>query len=322
MSTRTAIRWLVVAGLVAALCWMAVAPPWRSEASYRAEFAHASGVRVGEEVRVAGIPVGEVTSVSLDRDQVVIDFTAADVEVTQDSHVAVKLASTLGQHYLELRPGTGEPLRSGEKLPMSNTESPFTLDAFFPAATRSLEELDLAAMAEAVDTLASNLDGAPEVTGAALEGITRLSTLVATRDEQIGRLLAGTRTVTDVVRSQQGNLTRLVDDADLVLAMIADRREQIRLLLRDTRAMVLAVGAIVDDNQAKVGPMLADLETVLTTLTRNARHLDRTVRMMGPVSRYYANASGNGPWVDVYSPTFIFPDTISCPVIATAECLR
>ena len=42
--------------------------------SYSAEFSEAAGLKPGNEVRIAGVKVGKVTSVDLDGDRVLVDF--------------------------------------------------------------------------------------------------------------------------------------------------------------------------------------------------------------------------------------------------------
>lgn len=324
MSARTARRvpWQPVVGILAIALLVLSLRGLTGDPTYTAVFAHASGVRVGEEVRVAGIAVGEVTSVQLDRKQVVVEFTAGDgAELTEDSRAAVKLASTLGTHYLEVRPGSGRPLEDGGRIPLASTESALTLDEFWVEGTRTVEELDLDALADAVDVMAEELNGDPDVTAAALDGVAQVSAMVTRRDQQVGRLLQSTRAVTETVVDQQDELLTLLDDADLVLQMVTERRRQIEALLANTQRMVTTVSALVDDNQSALRPMLADLNRVMSVLEDNADELDRTLELVGPQMRYFANASGNGPWVDVYSPNFIFPSTLMCPLTATMECL-
>ena len=288
---------------------------------YQAWFAHASGLRTGDEVRVAGIGVGTVEDIHLDGPKAVVEFTVGhDVRITTQSRAAVKLASLLGQHYLEVVPGAGAPLDGGGTIPLARTASAYTLDRFWLDGNRSLEDLDLDELSRAVDVLGAGLDGSPRATGAALQGITDLSTLVATRDQQIGRLLHSTRQVTGVVHDQQHDLLRLVGDATLVTQMVYERRTAIRRLLRDTRTLVAEVSGLVADNQVQLRPMLRRLHSLLGVLTRNSRELDHTLKTVGPQERYFANATGNGPWVDVYAPDFVVPDNVWCPLLTPRKC--
>ena len=91
---------------------------------------------------------------------------------------------------------------------------------------------------------------------------------------------------------------RLLGDSDKVAAMINQRRETIRLLLRSTRSMVHEVTLLVRDNSKQLRPTLIQLKTLMGTLVKNKDYLDRTLKAVTAQSRYFANATGNGPFVD------------------------
>lgn len=286
---------------------------------YDVRLAHASGLRAGDEVRIAGIGVGKVESVRLAGTFAVATITTERaVRLTEDTRAAVKLSSLLGQRYLEVRPGDGPDLEG--PLPLANTEPAYTLDHLFVDGQDELAALDLEALGEAIDVLGKDLAGPSKEAGAALAGVTSLSRLVSSREEQLTRLLSSTRDVTDIIHSQQDDLLTLTEDADLVLAMVYQRREVIRRLLADTRVLVTEVSRLVERNKRHLRPMLSRMRTLLEVLERNKRELDESIELAAPMQRYYANASGDGPWVNVYAPFFLLPDNLVCPLLTPEEC--
>ncbi len=312
--------WLHV-GLVAALVAVAAWRLFPGEHPYTADFANASGISTGDDVRVAGIDVGKVTGVSLDHGVVHIDFVAdKDVRVTDQSRAEVKLATILGQHYLDLVPGGGAALDPGATIPLERTASAYTIDKFQVGADDALQGLDPGALSGAVDALTRNLNGDPEANREALQGIAAVSRTVATREQELRRLISSTRTVTDVVHGQQGNLLRLLGDTDKVAAMINQRRRTIELLLRSTRSMVHEVTLLVRDNSAQLRPTLVQLKTLVGTLVQNKAHLDQSLRAVTAQSRYFANSTGNGPWVEVFAPDFLITDNIVCALTSPQDC--
>ncbi len=70
-------------------------------------------------MRVAGIPVGNVTSVKLDHDRARIDISMnPDVKLYQDAGVSKVASSLLGEYYLALTPGTEgrTELKDGDRI--------------------------------------------------------------------------------------------------------------------------------------------------------------------------------------------------------------
>src|SRR4029077_13156821 len=123
-------------------------------------------------------------------------------------------------------------------------------------ANDAVQGLDDKALSDAVNTLSHTLDGDPAANRAALQGISRVSQTIASRDDELRRLISSTRTVTDVVHGQQGTLMRLRDDSDKVAQMFVDRRQTIEVLLRSTRSMVHEVTLLVRANQKQLRPTL------------------------------------------------------------------
>ena len=250
-----------------------------------------------------------------------VEFTAEKgVAVAKTARAEIKLATILGQHYLDLVPGHGDRLDGGGTIPLARTKSAYTIDKFQVDANDAVQGLDEKALATAVDTLTHNLDGDPDANREALKGIAQISETVASRDDELRRLIGSTRTVTDVVHGQQGNLMRLLGDSDKVAEMINQRRETIELLLRSTRSMVHEVTLLVRANQKQLRPTLMQLKTLMGTLVENNDNLDHTLKAVTAQSRYFANATGNGPWIEVFAPDFLITDNIVCALTSPTEC--
>ena len=57
---------------------------------------------------------------------------------------------------------------------------------------------------------------------------------------------------------------------------------------------------LVRDNRATIGPALQNLANVLATLRANQANLDRSIQLLAPFVRVFANTTGNGRWFDTY----------------------
>lgn len=289
---------------------------------YHAQMAHAGGLRAGDKVRVAGLDVGTVDAVQAERDTVHVDFSVSgDAELTRDTTVQVKLASLLGERYLALEPGDGATLEEGDTIAKEHARNSFTMEEFWLEATPKLEALDVDRVESAIDVLGSELATAPKDVRSALRGMTGLSRIVTKRDAQMERLLASTEQITSTVIDQQDELDELMSNSGKVLNMVHRRREVLRTLLRDSRTLAAEVTSLARSTQKDLDPMLAELETVVGTLQTHKADLDEILRKAGPTMRLYTNASGDGPWLGVNAPYFVFPDDLYCTLgVPALEC--
>src|ERR671926_222429 len=92
--------------------------------TYSAAFSEAGGLKPGEEVRIAGVKVGKVTSVDLDGDHVKVKFTSS-AHFGTDTRVQIKIKTILGSHFLALDPKGPGRQPTGKEIPLSRTSAPY-----------------------------------------------------------------------------------------------------------------------------------------------------------------------------------------------------
>ena len=109
---------------------------------YTAHLSNSGGVRVGDQVRIAGIPVGKVTSVRLDGAVVEMKFDVErSVVVGSESTLDIKLLTPLGGHYVALDPKGGLPL-GRNVIPPQRVTLPFEVNDIIQAATPLIKEVN------------------------------------------------------------------------------------------------------------------------------------------------------------------------------------
>lgn len=286
--------------------------------SYHARLRHAAGIEAGDDVRMAGLKVGKVVAVEADRDQVDVAFVLSeapeDLGLTGDSTVEVKLLSILGQRFLSLTPGSGEVLADGATIAVDQALDSYTIERFWLETTPQVEALDLDRIQEAVDVLATDLSVSPTALRDAVDGIAGVSSIVKDREEQLDHLLSSTRAVTSLVLDQTDELDRVMANGTAVLVMVQQRKETLRVLLRDAHRFVTGLTALVRESAPQLAPALRELRTVLGVLRKHRAQLDRTLELAGPTMRVFTNATGDGPWLGVNAPWAIFPDDLVCSI--------
>ncbi len=279
--------------------------------TYTAYLAQTAGLRAGEDVKVHGVPVGKVTGISLNGSQVKVEFTVKDdVELGNRTTAAVQVATLLGTHVLAIDPaGTGS-IRS---IPLDRTSVPFNLQDVLEKGTANLEKLDAALLARALNETSKTLDASSENLGPALVGVARLSEAITRRSDQTGQLLTAARGVTEQLAASSGDIVVLMEQANLVLGEITSRRAAIRTLLVETTTLSRNLADIIEQTEKDTAPALRQLNRVVKTLRDQDAVLKKTLEQMAPTLRYFANATGNGPWADLYlqSPGFP-PDDLRC----------
>ncbi|WP_367134797.1 MCE family protein [Saccharothrix sp. HUAS TT1] len=268
--------------------------------AYSAEFTEAAGLVPANEVRVAGVKVGKVTDVELDGDKVRVSFRVKDAWIGDRTTAVIRIKTLLGQKFLALDPQGSRPLDPGEPIPRERTLSPYDVQEAFNGLATTVEEIDTDQLATSFQVLSETFQGSAESVRGALDGLSALSRTISSRDEQLARLLANTNQVTKTLADRNEQFEKLLADGNLLLEELRVRRDAIGALLRGTRLLSAELSGLVADNSAQLRPALEQLDRVTTVLQRNQDSLDRSLALMGPFFRVFANTLGNGRWFDVY----------------------
>jgi phospholipid/cholesterol/gamma-HCH transport system substrate-binding protein len=303
-----------IAGLVAIAVLLVLAfnasslPLIGGGTTYSAAFSEAGGIKEGDDVRIAGVKVGKVTGVDLEDQHVRVDF-----EITEDAgfgpltSASIRMKTILGQKYVSLAPAGAGQLEAEAQIPLDRTTSSYDIINAFQDLTTTTERIDTNALAESLDVIATEFKDTPESVRASLEGLSRLSRTVASRDEQLSSLLARASSVTGLVASRGDQLELLIQDADLLMVELAKRRDDIRTLFTNTSALSQQLTGLVRDNRAQLTPALQELDATLDLLRKHDADLQRTIRLMGPFTRVYANTLGTGRWFDTWVSNLTVP---------------
>lgn len=307
---------------VAVVTTLAIGELGLGQRRYVAEFVQAGGLRPGDEVRVAGMPVGEVTDSALEGQHVLVRFRVRrEVPLGADTGAAIKLSTLLGGRYLELRPaGSGE--LPGGRIPIDRTQVPYDLQKVLQTATPLLEDLDGAALRAALHATAGSLRGDGPKIAAALDGLSRMSKVIENRRDEVTRLIDGAGRVTALVDRRGEQLFGLLDRSDRLLAELTRRRELIRSVLTDLAAVTGQLRRTLAENESQIGPLLDNTRELTDVLRSEDAAVGRALQLLAPAGRYLTNAMGNGPYLDIYLPYSIIPDNVLCRAGAIGGCGR
>lgn len=273
--------------------------------TYHAMFTEAGGLKVNDEVRIAGVRVGKVDTIELAGDQVEVSFKVDDTaEFGADTRAAIKVKTILGSMFLALEPAGGGQLDEGATIPAERTSSPFDVVEAFEGLASTSEQIDTDQLAESLTTLADLTRNTPEEFRGALTGLSRLSANVAAKDEQLNTLLQNLERVSKVLDARDEDIIALMQDSDVLFRALVARREAVHDLLVSSTTLSKELTALIEQSRADLKPALAHLENVVAVLNKNEDNLDSSLRLMAPFYRVFANTLGTGPWFDTWIANF------------------
>ncbi len=177
---------------------------------YTAYFAEAAGLQPGNEVRIAGVSVGQVTGVSLAGGKVAVAFRVKNAWIGNRTTASIQIKTLLGDKYLALDPQGSGSQPPGTPIPLSRTASPYDVTQAFGAVSQQISNINTAQFAESLRTLAAAFATTPPYVRKALSGLASLSASVASRDAAVTSLLAGARKVTGTLAGEDARFQALL----------------------------------------------------------------------------------------------------------------
>ncbi|GAA2762099.1 MCE family protein [Streptomyces paradoxus] len=269
--------------------------------TYSAAFAEAGGLKPGDEVRIAGVKVGKVEEVDLDGDHVKVTFKIKDQPgFGTETGASIRVKTILGAKYLALHPRGRGQLEPGSEIPLKRTVPAYDVVQAFSDLTTTTEKVDTERLAKALDTISTTFEDSPSEVRSSIKGLSQISRTVASRDKALRELLDHANGVTGVLADRSSDFSALVKDGDKLFKEISKRRAAIHKLLKTSAALGIQLSGLVQDNEKEIGPALKGLNTVVKMLERNQSSLDRSIELLAPYVRVFTNTLGNGRWFDSY----------------------
>lgn len=287
-------------------------PALKSAFEIQAEFRDAAGLKVENQVRVAGIKVGTVSDIELMGDKVLVTMEIdKGTEIPRDAFAEIKLATILGTKFVDLEAKGGAPyMEGGDLIVVEDTAIPYEIYQASNQGTNVLEDLDGAALNDALVELTKLINTSKEELGSALSGLNELGSGLNDKQEDIRSLLANANDLTDLLADEGDEINNLIVSSDAVLSSLAQKREEVQSLLEATKLMSGQLAGLLKDNRQNVDEILQKLHNALVVLDRNVEHLDVALEYAGPSARYFGSVFSQGRWGDIFS----------CGLIVSTSC--
>lgn len=262
---------------------------------YYVHFADAAGSNPGDQVRINGFRVGQITSAKIDGDRVKVGFTLGNYRIGADSRVSIRTDTILGKRVMEIESRGSKPLAVNALLPLEQSTTPYQLYDAFSDLTSQTAAWDLKAVKGSLNVLSETLDASNPELKAALDGVARFSDTIGKRDDEFKDLLGQANKVAGVLGNRSEQINSLLVNAQVLLAAVNDRGQAIDLLLRNVSAVSQQFAGFVNDNP-NLTRVLEQLQIVSGVLVKHKDDLAYTIETGAKFMGSLNEAIGSGPF--------------------------
>ena len=275
---------------------------------FKAIFTNATMLSEGDDVRVAGVNVGEVKDVDHHkRSMAVVTFKVdAGVKMTTASRAEIRFMNLVGDRYMALEQGTAadeaEPLADGDTIPVERTKPALDLTVLFDGFKPLFAALTPDQVNELSMNLVQVLQGEGGTVRSLLDHTASLTSTLADRDQLIGDVVTNLSETLKTVDSRRTQLSTLIIELNDWMRDLARDRETIGSSLDNISQLTVTVADLLQRGRPLLKEDIAALRSLSKLLNRkeNRANLSELLDRMPETMQDQTRTGTYGSWYSYY----------------------
>ena len=273
-----------------------------------ARFPNAAGLRSGDQVVLAGVPIGSVTGLHQRGQYVYADLRVdGSAQLPADSSATIQVQTLLGALAVKFQPGSdwAHLLRDGDTV--TRTTVPFEFQQLQNVTGPLLARSNAPALNQLLADLATITKGKQDQVARIIAGLDRLTSTVTARQQEVGQLIDSANRVSGALASRDQQLTQAIDNFGTVMAGLAQRRQALSDLIANTQAVADQTAGLVGANRARLDGLLSTLNTDLDVVARHQVDLAQGLSYLASAVQGFSSIGYSGPgnypnrWANVFT---------------------
>ena len=251
---------------------------------YAADFSDVSGLRVGDDVKAAGVRVGRVTGIDVEGDVARVRFELEDQQkILDNTSLVMRYQNLVGQRYLAMvQPAKrGAPLPPKTIVPLTRTDAGFDLTELLNGFRPLFEVLQPGDVNRLATSIVQVLQGEGGTVESLLQQTAQLTGFIASRDQVIGQVLTNLTPVLSNLSNRGPELQSTVQELQRLMAGLAKDRESIGASIDGIGQLVGSTSALLTDAQAPLVRAVRQLRIVAAMLTASRGDLIGAINAFG-----------------------------------------
>lgn len=285
------------------------------KSSYRAVFSDAAMLNPGDDVRIAGVRVGQVESVEIvDRNMAEVSFNVNRAALPKSTQIYIRYRNLAGLRYVALEKGPGDatdmagpghtfaydPDRS-----KSNTHPAVNLTELFNGFKPLFKQItpeDMNELAETVINVFQDGDGVDmgATIGSLIQQTADLTNTIADKDQVIGDMITNLTKVLDTVNKNDEQFTSLLTNTEKLVTGLAAQRGSVGSAITSVANLTSLTGSVLSQTRPSIQSSLAGLKQVSDTINAREKDVSKALTNLPVKLEKLGRSATFGSWFQFY----------------------
>lgn len=273
--------------------------------TYNARFTDVTSLNVGDDVRIAGVKVGEVTSINVvDRRQADVGFQVeSDVTLPASVTATIKYRNLVGQRYIALSQGTGsmaDVLRPGSTIPLARTQPALDLTELFNGFKPLFQALSPDDVNQLSYEIIQVFQGEGGTIDSLLANTASLTSTIADKDKVIGEVIDNLNTVLNTVNAHSAQLSALITTTQQLVSGLSADRQPISEAIGSLGDLANTTAGLLDQGRAPLKSDIAGLGTLAKNLNDNQGTVEHFIQFLPQKLSAIIPTASYGSWFNFF----------------------
>ncbi len=272
----------------------------------KASFTDATGLVKGDEVRLAGVRIGKVAGLQVDRGQALVSMSVDDAyKLPAESRFELHWKNLLGQRYVEAVPPDGASLhgpvlKSGTALGADRTQDAADLSELLNNTEPLLARLDTNRLNDLMTTVAAAMHGREDELNLAIGNSADLVQTLAERSDVIAKSISEYATLLDGIASHDAEVRQLLDSLAGTSQTLAQRANDLGDAAGQTGQFTTALAHVLAANESSLDGVFGDTKTLLDRIVSDKAVLAKALQTLPWTTSAMIRFTSSGDWINAY----------------------
>jgi phospholipid/cholesterol/gamma-HCH transport system substrate-binding protein len=277
--------------------------------TYRADFTDVSGLNDGDDVRIAGVRVGTVQSITLVKRGELPSYAQVSFTVDRSRPLPTSVEARLryrnliGQRYLDIEQGPGNSngmLKPGDTIPLDQTQPAVDLTVLFAGFKPLVQGLSPNEINQLSMEIIKTLQGEGGSLQLLLGNLADLTNTLANKDHVIGSVVDNLDSVLTAVGNRDRELSQLIIELRTFVSGLAKDRVTIGNAITGVNRLTTTTSGLLRKVRPPLRTDLGRLSGLVGNLDRNSPTLTFVLHQLPPTLAGLVRTASYGSWFNFY----------------------